>query len=431
MRRLRWRMSFGLLACLASATAGRAANVSVVQTDLAVDSATTDPTHTTAQTVIDPLLINPWGVSFAGGSPFWISNNGTGIAELYTAAGVKNPNILPAIPFSAGTAFDNGHNQPEASVLGSPTGQVASSAFTIPTTVTGTGAPVAGGAGSASTFIFATEDGTIAVWNGALANGNKPAITVVDESNNTDSGAVYKGLAVDTVNGQSFLLAANFRAGTIDVFDQNFHKVSSLPGGGSFVDPNLPPGYAPFNVAVLDGKVYVTYALQDPTTGNHDDKGGLGNGIVDVYSLNGTGLQRLISNGNTNLFGGALDSPWGLTIAPSTLGSLAGDLLVGNFRNGWINAFNPTTGSFDGFLATPSGGPVVIHDLWTITTGGTGNNGDPNTLYFTAGGVGESQGIFGSLVVPEPAAVIQALSGACGLFVFFFLRRRMARVKVD
>jgi uncharacterized protein (TIGR03118 family) len=424
-------MSFSLLVCLAATTTGQAGNVSVTQTDIAVDDATTDPTHTTAQTVIDSLLINPWGVSFTGNSPIWISNNGTGIAELYTAAGVKNANILPAIPFSSGTAFDNGHNGPEASVLGSPTGQVASSAFTIPTTVTGTGAPVAAGAGTATAFIFATEDGTIAAWNGGFATGNKPAVTVVDGSNTTDSGAVYKGLALDTVGGQSFLLAANFRAGTIDIFNSSFQKVSSIPGGGAFVDPNLPPGYAPFNVAVLNGKVYVTYALQDPTSGNHDDKGGLGNGIVDVYNLNGGGLQRLISNGNTNLFGGALDSPWGLTIAPSTFGSLAGDLLVGNFRNGWINAFNPTTGAFDGFLATPTGAPVVIRDLWTITTGGGGTgNGDPNALFFTAGGVGEAQGIFGILVVPEPAAVIQALTGAGGLSVFFFLRRRMARVKV-
>jgi uncharacterized protein (TIGR03118 family) len=420
--------------CLATTTAAQAGNVSVFQTDIAVDSSTTDPNHTTAQTVIDPLLINPWGVSFTGGSPFWISNNRTGIAELYTSAGVKNPSILPAIPFSDGTAFDNGHNQPEASTLGSPTGQVASGAFTIPTTVTGTGAPVAGGAGSASTFIFATEDGTIAVWNGALATGNKPAITVVDGSNHTDSGAVYKGLAVDivSVNGQtqSFLLATNFRQGTVDIFDHNFQKVSSLPGGGSFVDPNLPPGYAPFNVAVLGGKVYVSYALQDPSTGNHDDKGGTGNGIVDVYNTSGTGLQRLISNGNTNVFGGALNSPWGMAIAPSTFGSLAGDLLVGNFKNGWINAFNPNTGMFDGFLATPTGGPVVIHDLWAITPGGTGGNGDPNTLFFTAGGNDESQGIFGALVaVPEPAAVIQALTAAGGLSMFFFLRRRMSRAK--
>jgi uncharacterized protein (TIGR03118 family) len=429
-------MSFGLLVCLAATTTGQAGPVSVVQTDLVVDDPSTDPTHSTPQTVIDSQLINPWGVSFAGNSPFWISNNGTGIAELYSAAGVKNTAVFPMIPISDGTSFDIGHNQPEASTTGSPTGQVASGAFTIPANVTGTGAPVVGGAESVPTFkfIFATEGGSIAVWNAARAAGNLPAITVVDESNHTDSGAVYKGLAVDTptVGGPSFLLAANFRAGTIDIFDHNFQKVSSLPnGGGSFVDPTLPPGYAPFNVAVLNGKVYVAYALQDPATLNHDDLGGRGNGIVDVFNTNGTGLQRLISNGNTNLFGGALDSPWGLTIAPSSFGSLAGDLLVGNFRNGWINAFKLTDGSFDDFLRTPSGGPVVIHDLWTITIGGGGTgNGDPNTLFFTAGGVGESQGIFGTLAIPEPAAVIQALTGAGGLSIFFFLRRRMARVKV-
>ena len=432
MNRPRRRLALALLALLATATAtaSRAANQAVLQTDLVVDSATTDPTHSNAQTLVDGQLINPWGISFTGGSPFWVSDNGSGLATLYTSAGVKNAGLAPPIPISNGTAFDNANNpsSPEASLLGSPTGQVASSAFTIPTTVTGTGAPVTGGAGTASTFIFATEGGSIAAWNGGV--GNNPAITVVDESNHSDSGAVYKGLAVDTVNGQSFLLATNFRAGTVDIFNQNFQKVSTIPSGGSFVDPNLPAGYAPFNVAVLNGKVYVSYALQDPTTGNHDDKAGLGNGIVDVYNVNGGGLQRLISNGNTNLFGGALDSPWGMTIAPGSFGALAGDLLVGNFRNGWINAFNPTTGNFDGFLSTPTGGPVVIPGLWDITTGGTGGNGNPNTLFFTAGPGDETGGVFGSLAaVPEPAAVIQALTGAGGLALFFILRRKASRVQ--
>jgi uncharacterized protein (TIGR03118 family) len=418
MNRLHCRTTLAFLVLLAStASVGRAGNVSVLQTDLVVDSATTDPSHTTPSTTIDPVLINPWGVSFAGGSPFWVSDNNSGFATLYNSAGGKISPPSPAIPISNGMAFDNANGGPEAGTTGTPTGQVASGAFTIP----GHGA---------SAFIFATEGGTIAAWNGGIGGGNanNPAVTVVDNSNHTDSGAVYKGLAADTVNGSSFLLAANFRGGTIDIFDQNFGKLSSIPGGGAFVDPNLPAGYAPFNVAVLNGKVYVTYALQDPASGNHDDKAGLGNGIVDVYSTNGTGLQRLISNGNTNLFGGALDSPWGLAIAPSSFGSLGGDLLVGNFGNGWINAFNPTTGNFDGFLATPTGAPVVNRDLWTITPGGSGNDGNPNTLYFTAGGLDESQGIFGSLTaVPEPAAVIQALTGATGLSLYFFLRRKLHR----
>jgi len=426
MNPLRRRIAFALLALLAPAIPGRAANQAVLQTDLAVDSAATDPTHTTAHTLIDPQLINPWGVSFTGGSPFWVSDNGTGMATLYTSAGVRNAALAPPIPISNGTAFDNANSGPEASLLGSPTGQVASGAFTIPTTVTGLGTPVTGGAGTASTFIFATEGGTIAAWNGGV--GNNPAITVVDNSNHTDTGAVYKGLAVDTVNGQSFLLAANFRAGTIDIFDHNFHKVSSIPGGGSFVDPNLPTGYAPFNVAVLNGKVYVAYALQD--TGAHDDKAGLGNGIVDVYSTTGTNLQRLVTNGNTNVLGGALDSPWGLTIAPGSFGSLAGDLLVGNFGNGRINAFNPTTGAFDGFLTSNTGSQLVIPGLWDITTGGTGGNGDPNTLFFTAGPRFETAGVFGILdATPEPASIIQALTAAGGLGLFFYLRRKASQAQ--
>jgi len=348
------------------------------------------------------------------------------MATLYTSAGVRNAALAPPIPISNGTAFDNANSGPEASLLGSPTGQVASGAFTIPTTVTGLGTPVTGGAGTASTFIFATEGGTIAAWNGGV--GNNPAITVVDNSNHTDTGAVYKGLAVDTVNGQSFLLAANFRAGTIDIFDHNFQKVSSIPGGGSFVDPNLPTGYAPFNVAVLNGKVYVAYALQD--TGAHDDKAGLGNGIVDVYSTTGTNLHRLVTNGNTNVLGGALDSPWGLTIAPGSFGSLAGDLLVGNFGNGRINAFNPTTGAFDGFLTSNTGSQLVIPGLWDITTGGTGGNGDPNTLFFTAGPRFETAGVFGILdATPEPASIIQALTAAGGLGLFFYLRRKASQAQ--
>jgi uncharacterized protein (TIGR03118 family) len=175
---------------------------------------------------------------------------------------------------------------------------------------------------------------------------------------------------------------------------------------GKFLDPNLPAGYAPFNIQLLGGKLYVTYALQDQT--KTDDAPGASHGFVNVFDLGGNLIARVASQGNLN-------SPWGLAIAPSSFGSLAGDLLVGNFGDGRINAYNLTTHSLDGMLTTPAGQPLSIDGLWALTTGGSGSDGNPQTIYFTAGPGDESHGLFGALTaVPEPKSIV---SGAIALIV--------------
>src|SRR5262249_25407008 len=209
------------------------------------------------------------------------------------------------------------------------------------------------------------------------------------------------------------LYAANFRSGKIEVYDPNF-KLVTLPAG-AFSDPKLPKGFAPFNVQVLGDKVYVTYAQQDAA--RHDDVAGQGHGFVDVFNLDGTpglpgGKERLGARGR-------LDSPWGLALAPGSFGNFAGDLLVGNFGNGFINVFDPTTGKFLGQLKDPDGQPIQIDGLWALKVGNGGAGGDANTVYFTAGLDHEQHGLFGSLAAvapgtPEGPAEAQAGQGPPG-----------------
>jgi uncharacterized protein (TIGR03118 family) len=242
----------------------------------------------------DPDLVNPWGVSFSPASPFWVSDNGTGLATLYNGAGVKQ-GLIVTIP---GTGGDRG----------APTGTV----FNGSTSFNG------------DLFIFAGENGTISGWRGALGT---TAETLVP-----GSGGVYKGLAIGTTPHGTYLYAADFHNNQITV----------IPGTGApsllgtFTDPNLPAGYAPFNIQNINGKLYVTYAVQDAA--KHDDVSGPGNGIVDVFDLQGNLIQRLISKGSLN-------SPWGMAIAPAGFGSFAKDLLVGNFGDGMINVLDPLTGT--------------------------------------------------------------------------------------
>jgi uncharacterized protein (TIGR03118 family) len=328
-----------------------------------------DSTVNAAQ--IDPNLINPWGLAESATSPFWISDNGSGFTSIYsvTSSALKT-NVIPPITIAV----------PPGQMPGtaSPTGQVFNSfasdgAFTLQD-------------GSPATFLFATEDGTISGWN---SKAGTQSIIAVDEANNPADGdeamgvgAVYKGLAIAQGANGPVLFAANFRHGTVDTYDQNFNLINS------FTDPNLPKGFAPFNVQVLDGKLFVTFAEQDAM--KHDDVAGAGNGFVDEFNLNGTLVQRVASNG-------PLDSPWGLAIAPQSFGRLAGDLLVGNFGDGTIDAFNLNTGQFQGALKGADGKPIVIGDLWAISPGNGGSGGSANTIYFTAGVKDEAQGVFGSI----------------------------------
>jgi uncharacterized protein (TIGR03118 family) len=329
----------------------------------------------------DPNLINPWGVAYSATSPFWISDNGTGLASIdrVTAAGVT---LNARAPVTVAPASPGG--DPAA-----PTGQVFNSfsstgAFTLQD-------------GSPATFLFATEDGTISGWNSDA--GDQSIIAVNESVNPADGsealgmGAVYKGLAVAQTDDGPTLYAANFRHGTVDMFDQNFNQTKS------FTDHSLPDGYAPFNVQVLNDKLFVTFALQDDM--KHDDVAGAGNGFVDEFDLQGHLLNRVAS-------GGPLDSPWGLAIAPPGFGKFGGDLLVGNFGDGTINAFDPTDDTFLGKLLGTDGKPITIGDLWELIPGNGGSAGDPNAIFFTAGVKNEAHGLFGSLTpnqMPTPAAM--------------------------
>jgi uncharacterized protein (TIGR03118 family) len=355
---------------------------------------------------LDPHLVNPWGISESNTSAFWISDNNSGLSTLYVTDGTKQ-----GLEVSIPTPGD------PTGASGTPTGTV----FNID--LGGGGFQVTNGTTSKpAIFLFATEDGTIVGWNPNVnpigSDPTKAGTFGTIAVPNSAAGAVYKGLTIATDgNGRTLLYAANFNSGQIDVFDTGFHTPTNLPAG-AFTDSNLPAGYAPFDVQELGGKIYVTYALQNAA--KHDDVEGAGHGFVDVFNLDGSpGLPgnnvRLISRG-------ALNSPWGLAIAPSTFGSLAGALLVGNFGNGRINAYDPTTpGVFLGALKDPDGEPIQIDGLWALKVGNGGMGGDKNTVYFTAGLDHEMHGLFGSLAAvapgsPEGPAEAQAVQAALDVF---------------
>jgi len=309
----------------------------------------------------DTTLINPWGVAIGQQTPFWINTAGTGQSEVYDSGG--NKQFIVKIPAAGGSPK-----------TGSPTGISFNSSTTD--FVLSNGSP--------ALFIFDALDGTISAWNSSLTNAN----LVVD---NSASGAVYTGLAIDNNGTANFILAANNSANKIDVFDTKF---ASAALSGKFSDPSLPPGFAPFNVHVLNGKVYVAYAMQTP--GGGPPTAGAGAGYIDIFDGNGNFLSRAISGGNLN-------APWGIAIAPSSFGAFGGDLLVGNFGDGTISAYDPTTFVLKGQLQDTTGKPIVNDRLWEIVFGQNGT-GDPNTLYFSAGVNDEKGGLFGSISAAGAAA---------------------------
>ena len=341
---------------------------------------TNDQSANPAQ-ITDLMLKNAWGISASATGPFWVSDNGTGLSTLYrvdpnTNATTKQA-LVVAIPGD-----------------GSVTGQVFNN--------------VAGNF-NGDTFLFVSEDGTVSGWRGAL--GSNAEVLATGLSSN-----VYKGAANAQIGGNSYLYAANFRSGAIDVLKGN---AGAPTLAGNFTDPGLPAGYAPFNIQNLDGKLYVTYALQDAT--RRDEVAGAGNGFVSVFDLNGNFLGRVGSHGTLN-------APWGLAIAPGSFGSLAGDLLVGNFGDGTINAFDLTTSTFVGQLLDGAGNPIVIDGLWGLIAGNGGSAGSPNKLYFTAGPNDEANGLFGVIEsVPEPGTIGTALLG--GVLALARLRARRGRAK--
>ena len=345
----------GLIGLGAAPAHGQTFNVTNLVSDGSVPAVT-----------IDPSLINPWGIASSPTGPFWVSDNNSGVSTLYNGAGAKLGLTVTIAPPAGGSGA-------------TPTGQVFSGSATD--------FKVSGGGKTApARFIFDTEDGTISGWAPSVNGTN--SILAVD---NSASGAVYKGLAIGATGGANFLYAANFNSGQVEVYDGGFSLVKS------FTDPGVAAGYAPFNVANLGGTLFVSFALQNGA--NHDDVAGPGNGYVDAFDLNGNFLRRVVS------LGGQVNSPWGLDLAPSSFGSLAGDLLVGNFGDGTISAFNPTTGVFQGQLLDSKGKVIVLNDLWALVNGNGGAGGSTNAVYFTTGVLGEAHGLFGAIsAVPEPAS---------------------------
>jgi uncharacterized protein (TIGR03118 family) len=305
----------------------------------------------------DSNLANPWGIASSGSSPFWVADNHTGVSTLYDTNGTPQGLVVNVPPAAGGTQ-------------GSPTGIVynGSNDFQV-------------SAGVPARFIFATEDGTISGW----ASGTN-AIVKVD---NSASEAIYKGLAIGNNGTANFLYAANFHGGTIDVFSATFAPATLV---GSFSDPTIPAGYAPFNIQNIGGVLYVTYALQDAD--GEDDVPGLGHGFINKFDLNGNLIARFASRRTLN-------SPWGMAVAPAGFGAFANSLLVGHFGDGRIDAFESASGAFLGQLADDSGHAISIEGLWGLKFGNGASGGDANTLYFAAGIAGpdelEDHGLFGSI----------------------------------
>ncbi len=311
---------------------------------------------------VDKNLVNPWGIGFSATSPFWIGNNHSGTSTIYDGSGAAIP-LVVNVPAAGG-----------GQRTGNVTGVVFNDSQSFPA------AP-----GKPSTFLFCTEDGTISGWNSAVDQTH--ATILID---NSASGAVYKGCTLAGPAAAPILYAANFRSGAIDAWGGDLKPLAAR----AFQDTQIPAGFAPFNIQSLNGKLHVTYAKQgqDKT----DDLPGNGNGYVAVFDLDGQLLTHLISQGSLN-------SPWGLAIAPANFGNFSGALLVGNFGDGAIHAFDVNTGALLGALSDTFGKAIGISGLWALTFGNGGRGGDPATLYFTAGTAGtngdpiESHGLFGSI----------------------------------
>jgi uncharacterized protein (TIGR03118 family) len=330
---------------------------------------------------IDANLQNPWGLAVAPGLPFWISDNNSNLTTLYSGAGVQETQAVTgsaqtgiAIPASA------------AGVQSNPTGQVfnGTGGFLIPTSK----------GQESALFILDGEGGLISAW---AQDSGATAVTAYDDGIlNGGNHAVYKGLAIGTVSGATFLYATDLHNNKVDVFDTNFSKPAAMQG--KFVDPNLPSGFVPFGITALNGQLYVTFAKQDSAM--HDEITGAGLGYVDIFDFSGNLISQLAS-------GGPLNAPWGVAIAPTGFGSLAGDVLIGNFGDGTINIFSPNGTSLatsKGALTASNGQPLTFPGLWALAFG----NGDPDkpisTLFYTAGFASQTDGVFGSItasIVPQ------------------------------
>jgi uncharacterized protein (TIGR03118 family) len=325
-------------------------------------------------TTIDANLSNPWGLATAPGLPFWVADNNSNLATLYSGTGEIQTNAV------TGSA-DAGISIPAsaAGVPANPTGQVynGSGGFLIATSK----------GQEPALFVFDGEGGTIAAW---AKDSGATAITAYDDGElNGTNHAVYKGLALGTVNGAPFLYATDLHNNKVDVFDTHFAKPADMQG--KFIDPTMPTGFVPFGIAALGGQLYVTYAMPDAAM--HDETTGPGLGYVDVFDFTGAFVSRFAS-------AGALNAPWGMALASAGFGSVEGDLLIGNFGDGTINAFAPNGTALAtrvGPLTVTNGGTLTIPGLWSLVFG----NGDADkpltTLFYTAGFANQTDGVFGSV----------------------------------
>jgi uncharacterized protein (TIGR03118 family) len=366
-------LTAGIVASLLSIPAWA---VPFTATGLVTDNQALNPAQ-----LIDPGLKNAWGMAYFPNGPFWVSSNGAGTSPLYS--------VDPATQATAKQLL----------TVSIPGGGVTGQVFNSTASFNG------------NRFLFVSENGSVSGWRPALGTtGLINAETIAPAS--TDN--IYKGAAIGSVAGQDYLYAANFKAGTVDVYK----GTTSAPAlTGSFTDPSLPAGYAPFNVQNLNGSLYVTYALQDAA--KEDEVAGLGLGFVDRYNLNGDFAERIAS-------GGTLNAPWAVATAPSSFGPMAGDLLVGNFGDGHINIYDPDTHTYLGQVLDASNRPLAVDGLWALSPGNDMLAGSSNLLYFTAGPNEEAHGLFGVLTpVPEPSTYAMML---VGLGVLGLLIRRHALI---
>jgi uncharacterized protein (TIGR03118 family) len=307
-----------------------------------------------AATHLDRNLANPWGMSVSPNGTIWVSDNGTGVSTLYRQDGTA-VSLVVTIP----TAARNKEG-------GNPTGQVFNGTLFFKVTKNGNSAP--------ALFIFVSEDGSISGWNPTL--DQTQAIIAVDNGTNKGSKrAIYKGATLGVANGHNFLYVTNFHTARVETYDENFQQVNP----NSFIDANLPAGYAPFGIRNINGQIFVTYALQDAK--GEDDVAGPGNGFVNVFDTSGNFIRRLVSNGNLN-------APWGLALVEGD------ELWIGNFGDGIINNYDPTTGAFLGTINREDGTPLQFDGLWDLLVLGDG-------VYFTAGIADEEHGLFGLITENE------------------------------
>ena len=336
----------------------------------------------------DPNLKNAWGLTRSPtGSPWWIANNNSGTSTLEDGAG----NPINIFVEASGTTSNF--------VVVPPPGFAAPGTPSTPTGIVFNGSSTdfflnkGTPAGKPAIFLFATEDGTISGWNPAvnlLPGGSPPSPNAVLEVDNSDKGspnsAVYKGMTSGEIEGKRFLYVTNFRSARVEVYDTNFKRVNL--GEDAFDDDTIPRHFAPFNIQNIGGSLFVTYAEQDAA--RHDPVAGEGLGFVDIFSTTGKFEGRLEH-------GDWFNAPWGVVWTPRDFGEFSNTILVGNFRSGWIAAFNGFTKKFIGFVRNPDNSLVFIDGIWSLTFGNNGVAGSSTTLWFTAGPNNETDGLFGTL----------------------------------